>query len=163
MRSRRSSSTGRTSSAKRALRRGAHQLVADPRTHADASAIEAKTALAEATVKDIDALHRAVNEIRAAKAKLDAGAPGPAPADRAAKLEQLSRVEEALMQVNMKGSEANLAFPGMLNEQYATFAAMLEDADAAPTSQELARFKSLHDQLGLQLAAWATLRSRLAA
>ncbi len=67
------------------------------------------------------------------------------------------------MQVNMKGSEANLAFPGMLNEQYATFAAVLEDADTAPTTQQLARFKSLHDQLSVQLAAWSGLKSRLAA
>ncbi len=38
------------------------------------------------------------------------------------------------MQVNMNGSEANLAFPGMLNEQYAAFAATLEDADTPPPS-----------------------------
>ena len=71
---------------------------------------------------------------------------------------QLSTIEQALMQVNMKGSEANLAFPGMLNEQYATFASLLDDADTAPTRQETERFRSLHDQLGLQLAAWAALK-----
>ncbi len=138
-------------------------LVADPRTHADPSAIEAKVALAEATVHDIDALHRAVNEIRAAKVKLGAGATGPASPDQAATVQQLSQVEEALMQVNMKGSEANLAFPGMLNEQYATFAAILEDADTAPTTQQLKRFQSLHEQLTVQLTAWTALRSRMAA
>ncbi|WP_174301088.1 glycosyl hydrolase [Caulobacter sp. S45] len=137
-------------------------LAPDPRTHADASGIEAKTALAEATVHDIDALHRAVNEIRAAKAKL-AGAAGPVSSGRAATILQLSQVEETLMQVNMKGSEANLAFPGMLNEQYATFASILEDADTAPTSQQLLRFQSLHDQLTVQLAAWTALKGRLIA
>ena len=139
-------------------------LVADPRTSADTSGIEAKTALAMATVHDIDALHRAVNEIREAKAKLGAQptAASPPP-ERAAMVHQLSEVEEALMQVNMKGSEANLAFPGMLNEQYATFAAMLEDADTAPTSQQLKRFQSLHDQLTVQLSAWTALKGRMAA
>ncbi len=132
-------------------------LVADPRTSADKAGIEAKTALAMATVHDIDALHRAVNEIRDAKAKL-----GPSPTGTAT-MGRLSEVEEALMQVNMKGSEANLAFPGMLNEQYATFAAMLEDADTPPTTQQLARFQSLHAQLGVQLAAWTALKSKLTA
>ena len=132
-------------------------LVADPRTAGDKGAIEAKTALSVATLHDIDALHRAVNDIRAAKARL-----GASP-DQAPLVHQLSGVEEALMQVNMKGSEANLAFPGMLNEQYATFAAVLDDADTAPTAQQVQRFQSLHDQLGVQLAAWATLKARLPA
>ena len=61
------------------------------------------------------------------------------------------------MQVNMKGSEANLAFPGMLNEQLASFAASLEDADTAPTSQEQALFDSLHAKLLEQLAKWHAL------
>jgi hypothetical protein len=65
------------------------------------------------------------------------------------------------MQVDMKGSEANLAFPGMLNEQYATFASTLEDADTAPTNQHAQRFQSLHAQLGLQLAKWETLKSKI--
>ena len=132
-------------------------LVADPRTAGDKGAIEAKTALSVATLHDIDALHRAVNDIRAVKARL-----GPAP-DRTALVHQLSGVEEALMQVNMKGSEANLAFPGMLNEQYATFAAVLDDADTPPTAQQVQRFQSLHDQLGVQLAAWTALKARLPA
>ena len=51
----------------------------------------------------------------------------------------------------------------MLNEQYATFAAVLEDADTPPTSQQLKRFKSLHDQLTIQLTAWTALRRKLAA
>lgn len=71
---------------------------------------------------------------------------------------KLYGIEQVLMQVNMKGSEANLAFPGMLNEQYATFAAMLEDADTPPTSQETQRFASLHSQLEAQLALWGALR-----
>lgn len=61
------------------------------------------------------------------------------------------------MQVNMKGSEANLAFPGMLNEQYATFAATLDGADTSPTVQQRVMFEALHRRLTAQLAAWRQL------
>jgi photosystem II stability/assembly factor-like uncharacterized protein len=126
-------------------------VIADPRVPASGPAIAAKTALIEATVADIDALHRAVNEIRAARAKLS----GPkSDATRA----RMDAIEQALMQVNMKGSEANLAFPGMLNEQYASFASGLEDADTYPTTQQKALFASLHGRLETQLAAWAAIK-----
>ena len=58
------------------------------------------------------------------------------------------------MQVNMNGSEANLAFPGMLNEQLAAFAGSLEDADTPPTTQQQALYTSLHEKLQAQLALW---------
>ncbi|MDE8342559.1 MAG: hypothetical protein POG24_01920 [Acidocella sp.] len=57
----------------------------------------------------------------------------------------------------MKGSEANLAFPGMLNEQYATFQLLLDSADAPPTQAQQAMFMDLHQRLGVQLAAWHQL------
>ncbi len=61
------------------------------------------------------------------------------------------------MQVNMNGSEANLAFPGMLNEQLAAFAGTLEDADTPPTTQQQALYSSLHEKLQAQLALWKGL------
>jgi hypothetical protein len=45
----------------------------------------------------------------------------------------------------------------MLNEQYAAFAATLEDADASPTQQQQALYRSLHDKLQAQLARWREL------
>ncbi|HWD68477.1 MAG TPA: hypothetical protein VG227_10995 [Caulobacteraceae bacterium] len=127
-------------------------VIADPRVPGSEGAIAAKTALAVATVADIDALHRAVNEVRAARKAIAASA------DKALD-PKLADIEEALMQVNMKGSEADLAFPGMLNEQYATFAGVLDDADTAPTAQETAMFNQLHTRLGVQLAAWSKLKA----
>ena len=59
----------------------------------------------------------------------------------------------------MKGSEANLAFPGMLNEQLASFALDLEDADTAPTAQHREMFRSLHGQLEAELAKWNALQA----
>jgi hypothetical protein len=127
------------------------------------AAIRAKAALAAAVLHDIDRLHRAVNEIRAARADLarveKASANAPLAA-RASGLDgRLAPIEENLMQVNMKGSEANLAYPGMLNERLATFALGVDDADTMPTTQHLAVYQSLHDQLEAQLAAWQTLKA----
>jgi hypothetical protein len=128
-------------------------VAADPRVPNSDAAIAAKTALALATYHDIDALHRAVNDIRA-KRKASKTAP-------AAGLDaKLAHVEEALMQVNMNGSEANLAFPGMLNEQLAAFAGTLEDADTPPTTQQQALYTSLHEKLQAQLALWRGLNQQ---
>jgi photosystem II stability/assembly factor-like uncharacterized protein len=121
-------------------------VIADPRVKGSEAAIDAKAALALAVWRDIDRLHKAVNAIRAARAALPPTATGQAA--------RMTAIEEALMQVNMKGSEANLAYPGMLNERLATFALSLDDADRPPTEQTLALYTSLHGQLEAQLAAW---------
>ena len=126
----------------------------DPRSAGNADAIRAKIDLQLAVVRDIDRLHHAVNEIRKAREELQKSSAAGAKQRLAA----LDPIEQTLMQVNMKGSEANLAFPGMLNEQLATFAATQDDADTAPTKQHRAMFEQLHAQLEAQLAKWNALR-----
>lgn len=136
-------------------------VVADPRVPNADAAIRAKTALAVAAVTDIDALHRAVNAIRATRAaigKLPHDLPMPLAAKAQAVAAALDPIEQKLVQVNMKGSEANLAFPGMLNERYATFADFLADADMPPTTQHQAAFNALHVELEVQLLAWRQLQ-----
>src|SRR6202034_2041982 len=136
-------------------RTAALTVAADPRVANSDAAIAAKTDLALATYRDIDTLHRAVNDIRARRKALKTA---PAPASASAGLDaKLARIEETLMQVNMNGSEANLAFPGMLNEQLAAFAGSLEDADTPPTTQQQALYTSLHTKLQAQLALWRGL------
>ncbi len=134
-------------------------VVADPRVKDSGPAIAAKTALAVATARDIDALHKAVNDIRATRAAMAGAGKGPQAARASAIDAQMTPIEEALMQVDMKGSEANLAFPGQLNERLATFALNLDDADTAPTTQALATYQSLHDGLEAQLAKWRALKT----
>jgi photosystem II stability/assembly factor-like uncharacterized protein len=127
-------------------------ILADPRVANGGPVIAAKTAMAVAVWKDIDTLHRAVNSIRERRKALNA-------ANDASGMDgRLAAIEEQLMQVNMHGSEANLAFPGMLNEQYASFAAGLEDADTLPTRQQTAQFDSLHGRLQAQLTALEALK-----
>ena len=142
-------------------------IVADPRAGGSEAAIQAKTALAIATLHDIDALHRAVNAVRHAEADLarvqhavgSCDSAKPVTEEAAALSQKLAGVEGELMQVNMKGSEANLAFPGKLNEQFASFALSLGDADTMPTAQHKAFYNSLHTQLQTQLAAWHDLQA----
>src|SRR5262249_9604025 len=67
---------------------------------------------------------------------------------------KVTPVEEELIQVNMKGSEANLAFPDMLNELFDSFTSSLEAGDGAPTQQQYEVFKMLRGRLDKQLAAW---------
>ena len=135
-------------------RTAALSVVADPRVANSDAAIAAKTALALATYHDIDALHRAVNDIRARRKALKTGRAS------AALDAKLARIEETLMQVKMNGSEANLAFPGMLNEQLAAFAGTLEDADTPPTTQQQMLYTSLHEKLQAQLALWKGLNQK---
>ncbi|MDE2356842.1 MAG: hypothetical protein KGL69_08825, partial [Alphaproteobacteria bacterium] len=133
---------------------------ADPRDPPGAeAAIDAKTQLAIAVYHDIDAVHRAVNDIRKTRAELTRVKTGAKASKElvstADSLDgRLKPIEETLMQVNMKGSEANLAFPGMLNEQYASFQGAIDDADTPPTAPELAMYDDLHRRLEVQLAAW---------
>jgi len=137
-------------------------IVPDPRVAGSEAAIRAKTALALAAEADIDQLHRAVNAIRDTREKLAAAKkahPDNQQIDTVAA--KLDPVEQELIQVNMKGSEANLAFPGKLNELYATFAASQDDADTAPTAQHQAMFNDLHAQLQTQLGKWRDVQAEV--
>ena len=72
---------------------------------------------------------------------------------------KMSPVEEELIQVNMKGSEANLAFPNMLNEQFDTFTSSVTAGDGVPTAQQYEVFRKLRARLDEQLAAWNQIMS----
>jgi photosystem II stability/assembly factor-like uncharacterized protein len=142
-------------------------VAADPRDQGSLAGLRRKFALAMQVYHDQDTLHRAVNEIRAAKASVTAlagkadGKPQGArlKAAGASLLEHASKIEAELMQVNIKGSEANLNFPGMLNEQIYSFSGLLDDADTAPNQQEVETYASLHARLAAQLADWKALKT----
>jgi hypothetical protein len=72
---------------------------------------------------------------------------------------KMTPVEEELIQVNMKGSEANLAFPNKLNEELDTFSSSVTAGDSAPTQQQYEVFKMLRTELDEQLAAWNHIMS----
>ncbi|HXY96673.1 MAG TPA: hypothetical protein VEH00_06825 [Steroidobacteraceae bacterium] len=142
-------------------------LSADPRDRGAALAgLRQKFDLAMEVYHDQDGLHRAVNDIRAVRTGISdlsrkaQGKPQGAAlaADATALSAAASKIEGVLMQVNIKGSEANLNYPGMLNEQIYSFSQLLDDADTAPNQQETETYAGMHAQLGTQLADWSALK-----
>jgi photosystem II stability/assembly factor-like uncharacterized protein len=141
-------------------------ISADPRDRGSLAGLKQKFDLAMEVYRDQDALHRAVNEIRALRTGITAlsgkakGKPQGAAleADGTALSAAASKIEAVLMQVNIKGSEANLNYPGMLNEQIYSFSQLLDDADTAPNQQETETYAGMHARLGAQLADWNALK-----
>jgi hypothetical protein len=142
-------------------------ISADPRDRGPPAGLKQKFDLAMEVYRDQDALHRAVNEIRAFRKSIAELAGKAAGKPRGAALEAegnalaaaAARIEGVLMQVNIKGSEANLNYPGMLNEQIYSFSQQLDDADTAPNEQQTETYAGMHAQLGAQLADWSALQS----
>ncbi len=75
----------------------------------------------------------------------------------------MSAVEQKLIQVNMKASEANLVFPNMLNERFDTFSHVIEAGHNEPTKPQLEVFQMLSSQLDEQLKNWAQVKQEDAA
>jgi seryl-tRNA synthetase len=143
---------GRTQSA-------ALEVLADPRVKVPAADLEKQFDLSMRIYHSISRMHEAINQIRDLKSQIQSlrkrleDDPKLKPLVAASEdLEKkLSLVEEKLIQVNMKGSEANLAFPGMLNEQFDSFASSVEGADTAPTQQQYEVYTMLDAGLADQL------------
>jgi hypothetical protein len=111
-------------------------------------------------------LHQAVNEIRDLRSQIQnlhkrfgddqRLKPALAPADDLDK--RMSEVEQKLIQVNMKASEANLVFPNMLNERFDTFSHLIDYGDKEPTKSQLEVSQMLSSQLDDQLKKWAQVK-----
>jgi hypothetical protein len=112
--------------------------------------------------------HQAVNQIRDMRAELKSlharfesdAKLKPLLQQSEALDKKMAPVEERLIQVNMKGSEANLAFPNMLNEQLDSLSGIVQAGDSTPTEQQYQVFKLLRGELDQQLAAWKQILSQ---
>jgi photosystem II stability/assembly factor-like uncharacterized protein len=142
-------------------------LAIDPRIKDAGAALPKQFDLSSKVVSRIGELHQAINEIRDVKTQIQSvrkrfGAeerlkPALTAADELAK--KMSAVEEQLIQVNMKGTEGNLAFPNMLNEAFYSFSLTIQAADYGPTQPQYELFKMLSERLDEQLKKWAQLKS----
>src|SRR5213592_4997656 len=142
-------------------------LAIDPRTKGQEAALQKQFSLAAQVNDRMSQLHQAVNEIRDLRSQIqnlhkrfDSDQrlkPALAAADDLD--HKMSEVEQKLIQVNMKGSEANLAFPNMLNERFDTFSHLIEGGDSEPTKSQLDVFQTLSSQLQEQLKKWAQLKN----
>jgi photosystem II stability/assembly factor-like uncharacterized protein len=139
----------------------------DPRTKGSEPAIQKQFALATKVNDRISQLHGAINEIRQMETEIKnihtrfGDDPKLKSAFAAADdlNHKMRQIEEQLIQVNMKGSEANLAFPSMLNERFDAFSHFIEAGDTAPTQSQLNVFQMLSNQLDEQLKKWSDLKS----
>ena len=145
------------------------EIVMDPRTkNVNPDDLRKQFELAMQVNQANNDLHRAVNQVRTMRAEIksvqqrfDDDPKMKALLEQAGALDKkMAPVEEHLIQVNMKGSEANLAFPNMLNEQLDSFSSVVQAGDSAPSEQQYEVFKMLRSQLDEQLAAWKQLMSR---
>ena len=144
------------------------ELKADPRDSPDQiQQIEQQVSFELQVRSEISKLHTAVNQIRDVREKLETlkkwigkDAKGQAVIAAADALDkQMSAVEEQLIQVKLKSSEGNLRYPNMLNEEWATFAMLVDVADAAPTQQQQDVFKMLSQQTDENVQKWEQIRT----
>jgi len=142
-------------------------LAIDPRTKGSEAALQKQFTLSMQVNDRSSQLHQAVNEIRDLKSQIqtlhkrfgDDQRLKPA-LDAADALDhKMSEVEQRLIQVNMKGSEANLAFPNMLNERFDTFSHTIDVGDTEPTKPQLDVCQLLSSQLEEQLKKWAQIKN----
>jgi hypothetical protein len=141
-------------------------LTIDPRNKGQEAALQKQFTLAMQVNDRVSQLHQAVNEIRDLRSQIqnlhkrfgDDQRLKPALAAADDLDHKMSEVEQKLIQVNMKGSEANLAFPNMLNERFDTFSHVIESGDKEPTKPQLDVFQMLSSQLDDQLKKWAQLK-----
>jgi hypothetical protein len=142
-------------------------LAIDPRNKGAEAAVQKQFTLATQVNDSISRLHQAVNEIRDLRSQIQALHKRfgddqclKAAFDVADAFDhRMSEIEQKLIQVNMKGSEGNLAFPNMLNEQFDTFSHTIDRSDTEPTKPQLDVFQTLSTQLEEQLKKWAQLKS----
>ena len=142
-------------------------LAIDPRTKGAEPALQKQFDLAKRVNDRISELHQAVNEIREVKLQIqslhkrfDDDQRLKAALTTADELDhKMSDVEQQLVQVNMKGSEGNLAFPNMLNERSDSFSHSIDAGDSAPSKSQQDVFQMLSGQLDQQLKKWAQIKS----
>jgi hypothetical protein len=142
-------------------------LAIDPRTKGAEPALQKQFTLSMQVNDRISQLHQAVNEIRDLKSQIQTlhkrfgdDQRLKQALDAADQLDhKMSEVEQRLIQVNMKGSEGNLAFPNMLNERFDTFSHITDAGDTEPTKPQLDVFQLLSSQLEEQLKKWAQIKN----
>jgi hypothetical protein len=71
----------------------------------------------------------------------------------------MTPIEEQLLQVKIKSSEASLNYPVLIDDQLHNLAGSVDNADAAPTQQQEAAFESLSQKATPLIAEWKQIES----
>jgi photosystem II stability/assembly factor-like uncharacterized protein len=121
---------------------------------------------------DLTTTHETVRSIRDAKAQIKEVVEHATKIGKGAELsglakpltEKLTKVEEALMNPNLKADEDSLLYTPGLDFQFAALAGAVASADARPTAGSLQRYAQLRKQLdGIQEELKAVLGQEMAA
>ena len=141
------------------------KLKMDPRVNVSAADLAREFQL-ELRIRDgLSSIHQTIQEIRETRVQLRGlrtrlQDPGfKSVSDAAESLDKkMAPIEEQLLQVNAKSSEANLNYPNMIDEQlhYLVFSVEVDDA---PTQQQYAVFDALSEQAAPLIAKWKQIRS----
>ena len=144
------------------------EVVQDPRLEGQITDNDVKELadLSRRTSSDIDDLHKAVNQIREVRARLetlkkwssDNAVAKPVIEAVNAFESKTAPIEGRLLQVKMAASEDELRYPTMLNEQYDTFSETLDSEDFGPTESQRQVYDHLHGELAVELAKWRSVR-----
>jgi hypothetical protein len=134
----------------------------DPRVNAQTSDLETQQELNLKIRDRITELHDTLSQIRDTRSQLHGlrqrmgeNARLKAIVEASDSLDKkMTPIEEELLQVKSKSTEANLNYPVMLDERLHSLAFSVDGADAAPTKQQYEVFETLSQQSGVQVAKW---------
>ncbi|HLJ73306.1 MAG TPA: glycosyl hydrolase, partial [Thermoanaerobaculia bacterium] len=137
-------------------------VLPDPRVKISNADMQAAFDLQMKVRDDFTTLHNTLNQMRTLKSNLEdakrkVGEKSPVIATIDKFESDMAPIEAQLTQVKLKSSEGTLRYPVMLNEQYDTFRAMIENADAAPTQPMLDVYADLHKRLETAASQWNNL------
>ena len=136
-------------------------IAPDPRGIATPEALRAQFELHRQINAELDAIDKAVLDIRATRTRIAAlKAAKPALAGRADDaIARMTAIEEVLVQPQAHASEDALNYPIQLNNMMAALGSLVDDGDYAPTVQDSQEFVALKAEADRQLAAWAALKA----
>jgi hypothetical protein len=138
------------------------ELKVDPRVNASMADLQKQFDLQMKIRDQISELHSVVDDIRVIRAQFhglqsrlaDDAHYKPILASCETLDKKMTPIEEQLLQVKIKSSEASLNFPVLIDEQLHSMVFSVGASDAAPTQQQNAAFESLKQQATPLIAQW---------
>jgi photosystem II stability/assembly factor-like uncharacterized protein len=139
----------------------------DPRSKLSADDLGARQTLLLQIHAKLDVTDKAINALRSLREQINALTERYANSPQAkilgddAKplLDELTSIEDALIQSKAHASEDVLNYPIRLNNKLAALMTTVEFSNARPTAQDYAVFKQLETQTDAQLARWRSVQS----
>jgi len=143
------------------------ELKSDPRVNVSPADLQKQFDLAMKIREQISEIHQTAREIREVRTQLhgmndrlesDPHFKGILSASSDLD-KRMTPVEQQLLQVQAKSSEATLNFPVLIDERLHGLAFAVGSADAAPTQQEFQAFQELSGQAAPLIAQWKQVKS----